>query len=158
MKVSIITCVLNNEKYIQHSIKSFQNQSYNYKEQIILDGGSTDNTIKIIEKYKNDQTIFLSNQDNGIYHAINMGINISSGDIVGILHSDDFYENDDVIYDVVDVFRETQADLVYGDLVYVSKNNQNRKLRDWKAGEFLEKYKKRLDATSSSSFRQKKDI
>ena len=68
-----------------------------------------------------------------------MGINISSGDIVGILHSDDFYENDDVIYDVVDVFRETQADLVYGDLVYVSKNNQNRKLRDWKAGEFLEK-------------------
>ena len=59
MKVSIITCVLNNEKYIQHSIKSFQNQSYNYKEQIILDGGSTDNTIKIIEKYKNDQTIFI---------------------------------------------------------------------------------------------------
>ena len=87
-----------------------------------------------------------------------MGINISSGDIVGILHSDDFYENDDVIYDVVDVFRETQADLVYGDLVYVSKNNQNRKLRDWKAGEFLEKNIKKAGCHLSSSFQSKKDI
>ena len=121
MKTSILTCVLNNEQFIGQSIKSFQKQSYKNKEHIILDGGSKDQTVSIIKKLKNNDTTFISSKDNGIYEAINKGIDLASGDIIGILHSDDFYENESVISDVIEVFKKTNADLVYGDLVYISK-------------------------------------
>ena len=121
MKTSILTCVLNNEKFIGQSIKSFQKQSYKNKEHIILDGGSKDQTVSIIKKLKNNDTTFISSKDNGIYEAINKGIDLASGDIIGILHSDDFYENDNVISDVIEVFKKTNADLVYGDLLYFKK-------------------------------------
>ncbi len=142
MKISILTCVLNNEKFIEDSIKSFQKQDYENKEQMILDGGSTDNTINIINRKKNDKLKFYSSKDDGIYHAINKGIKLASGDIIGILHSDDFYENEEVLSNVAKVFKRTDADLVYGDLVYVSKKN-NLIIRYWKAGTYIdEKIKK----------------
>ena len=121
MKTSILTCVLNNEKFIGQSIKRFQKQRNKNKEHIILDGGSKDETISIIKKLKKNDTTFISSKDNGIYGAINKGINLASGDVIGILHSDDFYENENVISDVIEVFKKTNADLVYGDLVYISK-------------------------------------
>ena len=138
MKISILTCVLNNEKFIGQSIKSFQKQSYKNKEHIILDGGSKDETISIIKKLKKNDTTFISSKDNGIYGAINKGINLASGDVIGILHSDDFYENENVISDVIEVFKKTNADLVYGDLVYISKKN-NLNVRYWRAGIFIDK-------------------
>jgi len=138
MKISILTCVLNNEKFIEDSIKSFQKQDYENKEQIVLDGGSTDNTINIINRIKNDKLKFYSSKDNGIYDAVNKGIKLASGDIIGILHSDDFYENEEVLSDVIKVFKSTDADLVYGDLVYVSKKN-NLIIRYWKAGIYIDK-------------------
>ena len=137
MKVSILTCVLNNERFIEDSIKSFQNQNYLNKEQIIIDGGSTDNTLNVIDREKNSAIKLYSSKDNGIYDAINKGINLADGDIIGILHSDDFYENEEVLSNVVKVFKNTDADLVYGDLVYVSKK-KNLKLRYWQAGDFFD--------------------
>ena len=136
MKISILTCVLNNERFIDESIKSFQKQNYENKEHIIIDGGSNDETVSIIKKSKNNNVIFVSSKDNGIYDAINKGIILASGDIIGILHSDDFYNNEEVISDVIEVFEKTNSDLVYGDLVYVSKN-KNLNVRYWKAGIFL---------------------
>ena len=138
MKISIITCVLNNQRFIEDSIKSFENQDYQNKEHVIIDGGSSDNTVEIVEKFRKKNLIFFSSRDNGIYDALNKGINFSSGNIIGILHSDDFFENKNVISNVIEVFKNTDADLVYGDLVYVSKNKQN-KIRHWQAGEFFEK-------------------
>ena len=137
MKISILTCVLNNERFIVEAIKSFQKQSYENKEHVIIDGGSTDETVSIIKKLKNNSTIFISSNDNGIYDAINKGVNLASGDIIGILHSDDVYDNESVISQVIEVFKKTNSDLVYGDLVYVTKN-KNLNIRYWQAGLFLD--------------------
>ena len=136
MKISILTCVLNNERFIVEAIKSFQKQSYENKEHVIIDGGSTDKTVSIIKKFKNNSAIFISSNDNGIYDAINKGVNLASGDIIGILHSDDVYDNESVISQVIEVFKKTNSDLVYGDLVYVTKN-KNLNIRYWQAGLFL---------------------
>jgi glycosyltransferase len=142
MKISILTCVLNNEKFIEDSIKSFQNQNYENKEHIIIDGGSTDKTIEIINRFKNNDTNLISSQDNGIYDAINKGINLASGDVIGILHSDDFYTDYDVLFNVNEIFEKKNVDIVYGDLLYVSKNKKLN-IRFWRAGEFLDKNMKK---------------
>ena len=113
MKISILTCVLNNEQFIENSIMSFQNQTYRNKEHIIIDGGSTDNTINIIKKLKNDNSKFISSKDNGIYDAINKGINLASGDIIGILHSDDRYNNKEVLTKVMKIFNNEKVSLVH---------------------------------------------
>ena len=139
MKISIITCVLNSSNVIKKSINSFQKQVYKNKEHVIIDGGSTDGTLNIIDKLKNKNIILSSLYDKGIFDALNKGINLSSGNIIGILHSDDFYKNNKVLKIVADVFKNTDADLVYGDLVYVTKYQPFRKLRYWKAGEYFEK-------------------
>ena len=106
MKISILTCVLNNEKFIADSIKSVQNQIYKNKEHIIIDGGSIDNTIDIVNRLNNDDISLVSSRDNGIYDAINKGINLASGDIIGILHSDDFYADYNVLSSVNEVFEK----------------------------------------------------
>ena len=139
MKISIITCVLNNSKTIKDSIKSVQRQKYENIEHLIIDGGSIDDTLEIVKKNKDKDLSLFSSKDKGLYYAINKGIKLSSGNIIGILHSDDFYNNDRVISDVVNTFLDTNADLVYGDLEYVSKKPPFKKIRNWKAGEFKEK-------------------
>jgi glycosyltransferase len=139
MKISIITCVLNNSNFIKKSIKSFQKQIYKNKEHIIMDGGSTDGTLKIIERFKDKNLILSTSSDNGIFDALNKGIKRSSGNIIGILHSDDFYKNNEVLKIIGKTFRNTNADLIYGDLVYVTKNKPFKRIRYWKAGEYFEK-------------------
>ncbi len=138
MKISIITCVLNSSKTIKDTIKSIQNQTYKDIEHIIIDGESTDDTLEVIEKHKDNNLSIFSSKDRGIYYAINKGIKLSSGNIIGILHSDDFYDNSNVILDVVNTFNNNNIDLVYGDLEYVSKKLPFKKIRSWKAGEFYE--------------------
>ena len=109
MKISILTCVLNNEKFIADSIKSVQNQIYKNKEHIIIDGGSIDKTIDIVNRLKNNDISIFSSQDNGIYDAINKGINLASGDIIGVLHSDDFYADYNVLSSVNEVFEKKKC-------------------------------------------------
>jgi glycosyltransferase len=139
MRISIITCVLNNSNLIKESIKSFQTQIYKNKEHVIIDGGSIDGTLEVIKKFKNRNLILSTSSDNGIYDALNKGINLSSGDIVGILHSDDFYKDNKVLKTIAETFKKTDADLVYGDLVYVNKKYPFKVLRYWKAGKYFKK-------------------
>ncbi len=133
MKLSIITAVFNNFKYIGNCIESVLSQTYNPIEYIVIDGGSTDGTLKLIEKYKPQLSYFISEPDGGIYDALNKGIKIASGDIIGILHSDDLFANCDVLKTVADTFSETYADVLYGDLLYVDKNAPLKIIRYWKS-------------------------
>jgi len=136
LKVSIITAVYNNKEFIEDCIKSVLEQSYDNIEYIIVDGGSTDGTLDIINKYKDKISKIISEKDRGIYDALNKGIKMATGDIIGILHSDDIYAYKDVIKDVVETFKKENVDSVYGDLCYVSRNDINKVIRYWKAGKF----------------------
>jgi glycosyltransferase len=137
MKISIITVVHNNKKHIEGCIDSVINQTYKDLEYIIVDGGSTDGTVDIIQnsKVKIQNCVFLSEKDNGIYDAINKGIKNSNGDVIGLLHSDDVFADNNVVEQVVSKFDNTKTDSVYGDLEYVSANDTNRRLRYWRAGD-----------------------
>ncbi|MFD1294222.1 glycosyltransferase family 2 protein [Lutibacter holmesii] len=123
MKVSVITIVYNNQDCIESCIQSVLNQSYPSIEHIIIDGGSTDGTQKKIEPYKAQLGYYISKKDNGLYDALNRGIEQATGDIIGILHSDDMYYDNDSIQKVVKAFQESKADLVYANGMYVDKED-----------------------------------
>ena len=135
MKISIITVSFNSASTIEDTLKSVISQDYKNIEYIIIDGGSTDGTLDIIDQYKNNIKTIVSEPDKGIYDAMNKGIELSSGDVVGILNSDDIYENNKVLSLVNDAFT-INVDAVYGDIEYVDRLNLKKRLRLWKAGEF----------------------
>ena len=131
MKVSIITVCYNSEKYISDSINSVINQSYHNIEHIVIDGSSTDNTIGILNSYKTRIAKIISEPDKGIYDAMNKGIKHASGDIIGILNSDDLYIDNNVLSQVVEHFRRSSCDILFADLYYVNKDNTDLILRKW---------------------------
>jgi glycosyltransferase involved in cell wall biosynthesis len=132
LKVSIITVCFNSEKTIEDTIKSVINQTYNNIEYIIIDGGSNDKTIDIINKYSDKIYKFISEKDNGIYDAINKGINLSTGYIVGILNSDDYFFDNSIISNIVDIFTiNNTVDSVIGDINFVNTNN--KLIREYKS-------------------------
>lgn len=135
-KISIITVCYNSEKTIEDTILSVINQTYKNLEYIVIDGKSTDNTLAIINKYKENISLIVSEKDNGIYDAINKGINLATGDIVGNLNSDDFYTDNHVIKDVVNQLQHTKSDGLYADLYYVDGKNTNKITRHWKSNEY----------------------
>ena len=135
MKISIITVTYNSAATLEETILSVINQTYTNIEYIIVDGKSTDSTLSIIEKYKSRISKFISEKDNGIYDALNKGIQMASGDVIGILHSDDFYTSNAVIQNIATRFEKEKCDALYGDLLYVSKDNTNKIIRKWRAGE-----------------------
>lgn len=137
MRVSIITVVKDNERFIEDSIKSVLSQSYQSIEYIIIDGSSTDGTVEKIKKYSNKISKFLSEKDSGIYDAMNKGIELSTGDIIGFLNSDDVFANSEMISAIVQKFKNENIKGCYGDLVYMDKDLK-RVIRYWKSG----KYKK----------------
>lgn len=136
LKISIITVCYNSAETIENTIRSVVSQDYNSIEYIIVDGGSTDETLRIIEKYKTNVSKLISEKDDGIYHAINKGIALATGDIIGILHADDFYTNSDVIHNIAKVFSEKKVDTVYGDLQYVDRVDTSKIKRHWHSGEY----------------------
>ena len=136
MKVSIITVVLNNVQHIEKCINSVLNQTYGNIEYIIIDGGSTDGTIDLIKKYEKQISRWVSEPDRGIYDAMNKGIIKSSGDIIGVLNSDDMFADEKVIGQVVDCFLDTYTDTCYGDLAYVDRNDINKIIRYWKSNSY----------------------
>ena len=138
-KISIITVSFNSQSTIKHTIQSVASQDYQNKEYILIDGASTDWTLDIISFLKDKINYFVSEKDNGIYDAMNKGIKASSGDIIGILNSDDFYSNDQVLSKVTNIFKETDCDCLYGDLVYVDKGDARNIVRYWKSGKFSKK-------------------
>lgn len=136
MKVSIITSCYNRESTIAEAIESVLSQDYQDIEYIVIDGASTDNSLSIINKYKNRITKIISEPDKGMYEAINKGIKAASGDIIGLLHSDDFLYSTNIISKIVEQFEKTNADFVYGDGLFVDYNNTNKIIRNWIGGSY----------------------
>ena len=133
MKISIITVVYNAEQYIKDCIESILNQSYHDIEYIVIDGGSTDGTLTVIEKYHQYIAHFVSEKDEGLYDAINKGIKLTTGEVVGILNADDILVSNEVIAKVANAFinqPETQA--IYGDLNYVRPTSA-KIVREWRS-------------------------
>jgi len=137
MKVSIITAVYNNRETVEDCLQSVLGQTYPNIEYLVIDGGSTDGTAEVIEPYRARIARWVSEPDTGIYSALNKGLNLATGEAVGILHSDDIYAHDRVVEKVVEAFRNSGAESVYGDLKYVDKNNLNRVVRSWKSSPFI---------------------
>ena len=136
LKISIITVSFNSAKTIKETIESILIQDYNNIEYIIIDGGSSDETIDIVKSYSEKISYFISEKDNGIYDAMNKGIKAATGDIVGILNSDDFYPNSFVLSNVAKSFKKYNCDAVYGDLVYVKAKDATQIKRYWQAGNY----------------------
>jgi glycosyltransferase involved in cell wall biosynthesis len=136
IKVTLITVTLNSEKFLEDAIQSVMAQDYPNIEHIIIDGESTDGTLNILSKYNGHIAKWVSEKDYSMYDAINKGMKMASGDIIGTLNSDDMLASTDVISKIVECFELKKVDAVYGDLVYVEKDNTTKILRKWKGGEF----------------------
>jgi len=136
MKISIVTAVYNRERTIKDAILSVQSQRYQNVEHVIQDGGSTDDTLQIIRDNKIAVAHLVSESDRGIYDAINKGIGRTSGDVIGLMHSDDFFAHDKILGQVAMAFDDQSVDGVYGDLHYVSAVNTQKIIRHWKSGNY----------------------
>lgn len=136
MKVSIITTTYNSGLTLRDTIRSVLSQSYPDIEYIIIDGGSKDNTLEIINKYKDKIAKVISEPDKGIYDAMNKGIRMATGDIVGILNSDDFFTSTNVIENIVKAFESNDIDAVFGDIHFVKPDNLNKSVRYYSSSIF----------------------
>ena len=135
-KITIITPTFNSAQTIKLNIQSIQNQSYINWEHLIIDNQSVDNSLEIINKNFDLRRKVLSEKDDGIYDAINKGINIAKGEIISILHSDDMFFDNNTLKEVINKFNTCKTDIVYGNLIYVRKNDITKILRYWKSCEF----------------------
>ncbi|MBR5677945.1 MAG: glycosyltransferase [Paludibacteraceae bacterium] len=135
MKISIITITFNSAKTLQRALDSVQSQSYGNIEHVIVDGASTDGTRAMIEAYaaKNPNVRWISEKDDGIYNAINKGIRMATGDIIGFLHSDDIFNFSDSIEQIAAAFETGNVDVVYGDLQYC---RAGKVVRKWNSNSF----------------------
>lgn len=136
MKISIITVCYNSESTIKDTIHSVIGQSFKNIEYIIMDGGSADSTLAIIDQYKDKISKIVSEPDNGMYDALNKAIDLCTGEVIAILNSDDIYADEKVIEDVMNMFGNQKVEAVYGDLNYVLKEDLTKLSRNWKAGDF----------------------
>jgi glycosyltransferase involved in cell wall biosynthesis len=136
MKVTLITVTYNSAKYLESCILSVIGQQYKQIEHIIVDGGSNDGTLDIIRKYHHQIANWISEKDNGMYEALNKGMKMATGDIIGILNSDDVLAAPDVIGDIVNCFEQYRVDSVYGDLVYVDQEDSHKIIRYWKGSSY----------------------
>lgn len=136
LKVSIITVTYNNRDVIEDCIRSVLSQSYPAVEYIIVDGGSSDGSLQVINAYRDRITTIISEPDKGIYDAMNKGITSATGDVIGYLNADDFYAHNDVISNIVALFNKKAPDAVYADIDYVARHNPSRIIRKWRSGKF----------------------
>lgn len=134
MKISIITATYNSEKTIKDTLDSVLKQTYNNYEHIIIDGLSKDNTIEIVKQYEekySGKLKYISEKDTGLYDAMNKGISIATGDIIGILNSDDMYANENVLEKIVNTFNKTNCDGTYGKLIFMDEETMSKPQRIW---------------------------
>ena len=138
MKISLITPVQNSINSINDLIKSVTNQNYIEIEHILVDGGSIDGTLEILNLYKknNPEVKFISEKDNGVYDALNKGLDLATGDVIGFVHSDDFLNSNIIISEIASIFENNDIHGVYGDLQYVKRNDISKIVRSWKSRPF----------------------
>jgi len=135
MKISIITVVYNRRDTIAEALRSLRAQTYREIEHIVIDGGSRDGTLDVLRAEADEATILVSEPDDGIYDALNKGLERATGEIVGVLHSDDVLAHERVLATVAEAFGDV-PDAVYGDLDYVRRDDISRILRRWRSGAF----------------------
>lgn len=136
MKISVITAVYNRASTIETAIQSVIAQKDVDVEYVIIDGNSTDGTDKVIQQYQHSIHQYIRESDDGIYDALNKGVNVSTGDVVGFIHADDFIAEKHTLKHVAQALSDDELDGVYGDLVYVDETNTNRITRYWNAGQY----------------------
>ena len=136
MKVTIITSCYNREQTIRGCIESVLSQDYLDIEYIVVDGASKDNSLNIINEYKDKISKIISEPDHGMYEAINKGIRAATGDVIGLVHSDDFLFSNQTVSHIVQRFEETHADFLYGDGLFVNPENTNKVVRNWIGGSY----------------------
>lgn len=140
LKVSIITVVYNNVETLRETIESMLSQDYADVEYIIVDGASTDGTVELVKSYGSRIQQFVSEPDRGLYDAINKGVKLASGEVIGLLHSDDLFCNKQSVSKIARAFQENPtADSVYADLFYVDKDDTRRVVRNWVSGDYKRK-------------------
>ena len=136
MKISIVTAVFNNEATIAHAIDSIAAQLYPDIEHLIIDGASSDHTMAIVNSRVHAKMRVLSEPDKGIYDALNKGCALATGEVIGLLHSDDFLAHPQVLEKLAQAFSDPDIDVAYGDLDYVAAADPARVVRHWCGGEF----------------------
>ena len=136
MKISVVTAVWNRRETVAESIYSIQAQTWGNREHVIQDGGSTDGTLDIVRELADDRTSVVSERDGGIYDAINRGILRTTGDVIGLMHSDDTFAHSRVLEKIAAAMADPLVDGVYGDLEYVSSSDPSKVIRRWKSGEY----------------------
>lgn len=136
VKISVVTATWNCRGTIEECLASFEKQTHPYKEHVLVDGASTDGTVDIISNSSHRIDCFVSEPDSGIYDALNKGIRLSSGDVVGFLHADDFYADPFVLADIAAKFSDPEICAVYGDLQYVRKDDAGHVVRSWRSSSF----------------------
>lgn len=136
MKISIITVVWNNKETIKGAINSVLAQTYKDIEYVIVDGASSDGTVEIVKSYGDKISKFISEPDKGLYDAMNKGVRLATGDVVGILNSDDFYIDEFVIEKVVKEFESKNVDSLFADLIFVKPSNLKKTVRYYDSSKF----------------------
>jgi glycosyltransferase involved in cell wall biosynthesis len=134
--ISIITATYNRADTISQCLDSVENQSYINREHVVIDGASTDGTLQVLQSHRTQISALVSEPDRGIYDALNKGVSMATGDVIGLLHADDLYASDQVLAAVAAAFENPKVQAVYGDLQYVSRADLTRVIRHWRAGEF----------------------
>jgi glycosyltransferase involved in cell wall biosynthesis len=138
MKISIVTPTHNSETVIKNCLESVASQSYKNFEHLVIDGASTDETVQVLNEHSKSIFKIVSERDNGIYDAMNKGINLATGEIVGFLNSDDFYINNNILTRVANIFIEDPLlDACYADLLYTDKLDISRIVRYYKSKKFV---------------------
>jgi glycosyltransferase involved in cell wall biosynthesis len=136
MKISLITVSFNSAATIRDTIESVRSQDYRDIEYIVVDGNSKDGTIEIIKSLESEIDKWISEPDKGIYDAMNKAIRMATGEVVGILNSDDFYSSTNIVSQVADAFADPTIDAVFGDLVFVDPNNLKKVVRKYSSAKW----------------------
>lgn len=136
LKISVVTACFNSQATIGEAIGTLKRQRWSHVEHVVIDGLSQDDTVAIARETLGESDVLVSERDHGIYDALNKGIEQASGDVVGFLHSDDLYANDEVLSKVASCFADPGIGAVYGDLQYVDATDPNKVIRHWTSGPF----------------------
>lgn len=134
MKISVVTASYNAAATLSDTLKSVARQSHGDVEHLLIDGGSKDATSRIVEQHGQHLSLFVSEKDGGIYDAMNKGIRLATGDVVGFLNADDLLADDEVLSRIARCMEDPEIDAVYGDLVFVSQHDTSRVVRYWRPG------------------------
>jgi glycosyltransferase len=136
LTISVITAVFNRVDTIGQALSSVQGQTGVRVQHIVIDGASSDGTLQVIEAQREQPAVLVSEPDRGIYDALNKGLALATGDVVGLMHSDDYFADERVLERVALAFADPAVDGVYGDLDYVAKDDTSRIIRRWRSGAY----------------------